>query len=99
MTPLADAVGLVDDEEGRLAGSHTGIRLLVRELLGSQEEELGRALLELVERFLRSAAGKAELTWPLPRRPSRRSPPPGPVKGDQRGHHDGDAGHDRAGDL
>jgi hypothetical protein len=50
--PLANAVGLVDDEEGGGGLLETRQRLLVGELLRGEEEEFRPALLDVAERFL-----------------------------------------------
>src|SRR5215212_8117256 len=100
MTPLADAVGLVDDEERWLARLHAGECLLVGELFWRQEEEFGCTPRELVECFLalgrrqgrveQHRSTRIHLGYRLDLIL---------LQGNQRRHHDRDAGDDRASDL
>ncbi len=100
VSPLADAVGLVDDKERRLARLHAGKCLLVRKLFRRQEEELGCTLRELVECFLTLGRKQSRVEQ---RRAARIHFGDRLnlvlLQGNQRRHHDGDARDDGASDL
>src|SRR3954469_14155056 len=97
--PLRDRVRLVDDDERRLRGRQLVEDLGVGELLGGEEQELERVLLELGERLLALALGQARVELRGAERAPAQRVDLVALQGDQRRDDERRAGGEQPGDL